>query len=317
MAALSSGGTAPTNKLVDLVAPGWYGGEAACADGSGGCPPNYPTESMRGTSESAPLIAGAAADVIQAYRAAHAGASPTPAQVKEILTSTASDIDAPADQQGAGLLNVYAAVRAAQQLPGSTLGRRPRPRRAGRRAVAARPGRRRRDHGQPERQPVQHRRPPGHGDRQLPADRPGVPAGPGRHRERQRAGPEPAGAGGGRHGGQPGHLHRPAAPGAAGRGHDLAGPGQQQHPASPAVRPAGRAGPGVLRRRQPGQRVHPQHPAHRGLGAAAGPVDRADPVVGQGPGPGPAADHAGHATPARCRCGSRGPAGSPPRPPAR
>ncbi|MGH3395145.1 MAG: S8 family serine peptidase [Streptosporangiaceae bacterium] len=122
MAALSSGGTAPTNKLVDLVAPGWYGGEAACADGSGGCPPDYPTESMRGTSEAAPLIAGAAADVIQAYRAAHAGASPTPAQVKEILTSTASDIDAPADQQGAGLLDVYAAVRAAQQMPGSTLG---------------------------------------------------------------------------------------------------------------------------------------------------------------------------------------------------
>src|SRR5262249_5629838 len=33
MAALSSGGTAPSGKLVDLVAPGWYGGEAACADG--------------------------------------------------------------------------------------------------------------------------------------------------------------------------------------------------------------------------------------------------------------------------------------------
>ena len=120
MAALSSGGTAPTNKVVDLVAPGYFGGEAACADGSGGCPPNYPTESMRGTSESAPLIAGAAADVIQAYRATHGGASPTPAMVKQILTSTATDIDAPADQQGAGLLNVYAAVKAAQQMPGTT-----------------------------------------------------------------------------------------------------------------------------------------------------------------------------------------------------
>jgi hypothetical protein len=120
MAALSSGGTAPTNKVVDLVAPGYFGGEAACADGSGGCPPNYPTESMRGTSESAPLIAGAAADVIQAYRATHGGASPTPAMVKEILTSTATDIDSPADQQGAGLLDVYAAVRAAQQMPGTT-----------------------------------------------------------------------------------------------------------------------------------------------------------------------------------------------------
>jgi hypothetical protein len=121
MAALSSAGTAPTNKTVDLSAPGWFGGEAACADGSGGCPLNYPTESMRGTSESAPLIAGAAADVIQAYRDTHNGVSPTPGLVKEILTGTATDIDAPADQQGSGLLNVYAAVKAAQEMPGTTL----------------------------------------------------------------------------------------------------------------------------------------------------------------------------------------------------
>ncbi|MGH3504492.1 MAG: S8 family serine peptidase, partial [Nocardioidaceae bacterium] len=120
MAALSSGGTAPTGKVVNLVAPGWYGGEAACAVGSDGCPPTYPTESMRGTSESAPFIAGAAADVIQAYRGTHHGASPTPAVVKNILTSTATDIHAPADQQGDGLLNVYRAVKAAQQMPGTT-----------------------------------------------------------------------------------------------------------------------------------------------------------------------------------------------------
>jgi len=119
MAALSSGGTAPTSKLVDLVAPGYYG-EAACSDGSGDCPPNYPAESMRGTSESAPIIAGAAADVIQAYRDSHRGASPAPAMVKQILTSTATGIDAPADQQGAGLLNVYSAVKAAQQMRGTT-----------------------------------------------------------------------------------------------------------------------------------------------------------------------------------------------------
>ncbi len=121
MAALSSGGTAPTNKVVNLVAPGWYGGEAACAAGVGGCPPNYPTESMRGTSEAAPLIAGAAADVIQAYRETHHGASPTPQVVRRLLTSTASDLDNAADQQGDGLLNIYRAVKAAQQMPGSTL----------------------------------------------------------------------------------------------------------------------------------------------------------------------------------------------------
>ena len=123
ISALSSGGTAPTNKITDLAAPSWFGGEAACALGSGGCPATYPTESMRGTSESAPLIAGGAADVIQAYRDTHNGASPTPAMVKDILTSTATDIDAPADQGGAGLLNVYAAVKAAQEMPDTTLGR--------------------------------------------------------------------------------------------------------------------------------------------------------------------------------------------------
>ena len=120
MAALSSGGTAPTGKLVNLVAPGWYGGEAACADRKGGCPPHYPTEAMRGTSEAAPLIAGAAADVIQAYRDTHHGTSPTPEVVQDILAGTATDLDNPADQQGDGLLNVYAAVKAAQQMPGTT-----------------------------------------------------------------------------------------------------------------------------------------------------------------------------------------------------
>jgi Subtilase family len=120
MAALSSGGTTPTDKVVNLVAPGWYGGEAACNNNKGGCPPNYPTESMRGTSEAAPLIAGAAADVIQAYRDTHEGTSPTPQVVQEILTSTATDLGNPADQQGSGLLNVYAAVKAAQQMPGTT-----------------------------------------------------------------------------------------------------------------------------------------------------------------------------------------------------
>jgi len=117
---LSSGGTTPNNKLVDLVAPG-YGGEAECNPAGSGCPTNTTTEAFGGTSESAPLIAGAAADVIQAYAASHGGTNPTPAQVKEILTSTAEDIDAPADQQGAGLVDIYAAVKAAEQMPGTTL----------------------------------------------------------------------------------------------------------------------------------------------------------------------------------------------------
>ena len=118
MTTLSSGGTAPNGAVVDLVAPGYL---ALAAAGAGQTPP-LPTEAFGGTSQSAPFISGAAADVIQAYRDTHGGATPTPAQVKEILTSTATDIGAEADQQGAGLLNVYAAVEAARQMPGTTAG---------------------------------------------------------------------------------------------------------------------------------------------------------------------------------------------------
>jgi hypothetical protein len=116
MTTLSSGGTAPLGDVVDLAAPGYL---ALAPVGAGNTPP-LPTEGFGGTSESAPFISGAAADVIQAYRDTHGGATPTPAQVKRILTSTATDIGADADQQGAGLLNVYAAVQAARQMPGTS-----------------------------------------------------------------------------------------------------------------------------------------------------------------------------------------------------
>jgi hypothetical protein len=116
MTTLSSGGTAPNGAVVDLVAPGYLG---LAPVGVGQDPP-LPTEAFGGTSEAAPFVSGAAADVIQAYRDSHGGTTPTPAEVKQILTSTATDIGAEADQQGAGLLNIYAAVEAARQMPGAT-----------------------------------------------------------------------------------------------------------------------------------------------------------------------------------------------------
>ena len=125
ISSLSSGGFAQDGKTVDLVAPGdlnWTLCSAARAytDCAG-----QQLQLSGGTSESSPLTAGAAADVIEAYRASHRGTSPAPALVSEILTSTATDLAAPATQQGAGLLDVAAAVRLALSLPGTTRAARP------------------------------------------------------------------------------------------------------------------------------------------------------------------------------------------------
>lgn len=125
IASFSSGGFSQSGSTVDLVAPGdgnWalcstdttvYSG---CADTLGGT--DVGIQFFGGTSEAAPLTAAAAADVIQAYAQAHGGADPSPALTKDILTSTAVDTGAPADEQGAGLLNVAGAVALARDLPG-------------------------------------------------------------------------------------------------------------------------------------------------------------------------------------------------------
>lgn len=127
ISSLSSGGFAQSNgRTVDLVAPGDLNfalcnpNKALFFDCSNENGQGSPIELSGGTSESSPLTAGAAADVIQAYARTHGGAMPSPELVKQILTSTASDIGAPASEQGAGLLNVGAAVQEAASLPGTS-----------------------------------------------------------------------------------------------------------------------------------------------------------------------------------------------------
>ncbi len=120
ISSIESAGFTQGGRVVDLVAPGeanW----ALCSANTAiylecvnyaGQPTNL--QSFGGTSESAPLIAGGAALVIQAYRQSHGGASPSPAMVRRLLTSTATDLGEPSVEEGAGELNTLNAVQAAE-----------------------------------------------------------------------------------------------------------------------------------------------------------------------------------------------------------
>ncbi len=127
ISSLSSSGFNQSGRTVDVVAPGELNWSLCSTDvdiyqacfSYGGNP--TPIVAFGGTSESAPLTAGVAALVYQAYAKTH-GTFPSPAVTKQIMTSTAQDINAPGDQQGAGLLDAYQAVKAAEsyRAPAST-----------------------------------------------------------------------------------------------------------------------------------------------------------------------------------------------------
>jgi hypothetical protein len=124
----SSGFTQLGPRTLDVVAPGDLGWALCstdagmytdCASGSFRPGQPAPVQAFGGTSESAPLVAGVAALVIQAYGKTHHGAKPDPDLVKRIIAGTATDLGTLATEQGAGLVNARKAVDTAMAMGGA------------------------------------------------------------------------------------------------------------------------------------------------------------------------------------------------------
>ena len=126
--ALSSDGITEFNPhTVDVVAPGDRGWSLCstnttaffgCTDIDNGSAPGI--WAACGTSASAPETSGTAALVIEAYANSHHGNLPSPALVEQIIVSSATDLGAPADHQGAGLVNTLKAVQLAESINSSS-----------------------------------------------------------------------------------------------------------------------------------------------------------------------------------------------------
>ena len=114
-------------RTMDVVAPGdsiWglcstdTSRFFACTDPDNGSSPGITNLST--TAASATEVSAVAALVMQAYAKTHNGTLPSPSLVEQILVSTATDLGASADHQGAGLVNALKAVRLAESINGAS-----------------------------------------------------------------------------------------------------------------------------------------------------------------------------------------------------
>ncbi len=124
IAAFTSEGPTPDGRSrPDIFAPGEAGWATFPQTPSEEGPTTKPYSigSFAGTSMATPVTAGVAALVINAYRESHAGKTPAPALVKQILQSSADDLGYAAQDQAAGRINAYRAVQMATRKGASVL----------------------------------------------------------------------------------------------------------------------------------------------------------------------------------------------------